>query len=119
MLLSICIPHYNRWRHLLVVLESIRRQDYPHLEVIVSDDCSTDESEQKIQGYLERVRSDSPIAFTYIRQPSNLGYDANLRASMEAASGDYLFILGNDDALPGPDVMSRLAVRFSAVTIRW
>lgn len=108
MLVSICIPQYNRSRYLLVVLESIRRQDYPDIEVVISDDCSTDDSERVIPEYVAGVGKDCDVRFRYIRQKKNLGYDANLRASMAGATGDYLFLLGNDDALPNPDSISRL-----------
>ena len=40
MLISICIPQYNRVKYLLVVLDSIRAQNYSEIEVIISDDCS-------------------------------------------------------------------------------
>ncbi len=109
MLISICIHHYNRSRYLLSVLESIRTQDYPEVEVIVSDDCSTDDSGEAIPAYLAEVQDSTQVRFKYIRQPKNLGYDGNLRAALGAGEGEYLFVLGNDDALPAKDTVSRLA----------
>ena len=93
MKISLCIPHYNRIEFLQVVLDSIAAQTYQDLEVIVSDDCSSDDSERI------DVNEDLRVPLIYERQKSNIGYDANLRRSMELASGDYLFVLGNDDAL--------------------
>ncbi|MCX5720884.1 MAG: glycosyltransferase family 2 protein [Nitrospirae bacterium] len=109
MLISICIPHYNRAEYLLVVLDSIRRQDYVAVEVIISDDASTDESEHVIPAYIASLKGQCPVRFRYIRQPKNLGYDANLRASWGAAEGEYLFTLGNDDALSSENALSQLA----------
>lgn len=109
MLISICIPHYNRSKYLIAVLESIRTQDYPYLEVIISDDCSTDDSQKAIPAYIASVKGKGGPVFRYIRQEKNLGYDGNLRAALGAANGEYLFILGNDDALSSEDSMSRLA----------
>lgn len=109
MLISVCIPHYNRAQYLLVVLESIRVQDYSDVEVIISDDCSSDDSEELIPRYIKSIEGSTPVRFNYIRQARNLGYDGNLRASLDAAHGDYLFVLGNDDALPEPNTLSRLA----------
>lgn len=103
---SICIPHYNRSRHLLAVLESIRGQDHP-CEVVVSDDCSTDDSACVVPAYIEEVGEGGRVRFRYLRRERNGGYDVNLRASMAAALGDYLLLLGNDDALRGPDAVSR------------
>jgi len=108
-LISICIPHYNRVQHLLVVLDSIVSQDYSDIEVIISDDCSVDDSSKVIPEYIVGSVPQSRIRFTYIRQLKNLGYDGNLRAALAAAQGEYLFILGNDDALAKPTTITRLA----------
>ena len=108
MLISVCIPHYNRSKHLLAVLESIATQDHPDVEVIISDDCSTDDSVAVIPRYIQSVGATSHVKFVYLRQPTNLGYDGNLRASLSAASGEYLFILGNDDALANDKTLSNL-----------
>ena len=48
------------------------------------------------------------VPLIYERQKSNIGYDANLRRSMELASGDYLFVLGNDDALNDHQAIDQL-----------
>ena len=82
MLISICIPHYNRSKYLLVVLESIRDQDYTTTEVIISDDNSTDDSVYLIPEYIAALEGRTPIKFRFIRQPKNLGYDGNVRASL-------------------------------------
>lgn len=108
MLISICIPHFNRVQHLLVVLDSILCQDHPDIEVVISDDCSTDESAGVIPAYISSRSAGSQVRFTYIRQQRNLGYDGNLRAALAAGAGDYLFILGNDDALAYPDTIKNL-----------
>ena len=105
MRISICIPQYNRCAHLKACIDSLRAQSYRDLEVVVSDDGSTDGSQIEIPKYLER----SGLRYQYIQQPRNLGYDANLRASLAAGSGDYLFILGNDDALPESDTLAKVA----------
>lgn len=109
---SICIPHYNnRSQFLLAVLESVSSQDYSDVEVIISDDCSTDDSEHVIPLYIEKQKSQhNLVEFRYIRQQKNLGYDDNLRASMEAATVYYLFLIGNDDALATNKTLSQLAI---------
>jgi glycosyltransferase involved in cell wall biosynthesis len=110
MLISVCIPQYNRSKYLLAVLESIRVQDYPEVEVIISDDCSTDDSLVVIPKYIAEVQGTTHVRFNYLRQPRNLGYDGNLRAALDAGQGEYLFMLGNDDALPDKNTLSSLAV---------
>lgn len=109
MLISVCIPHYNRSRYLMAVLESIRIQDHPAVEVIISDDCSSDDSQEVIPRYIAALDGSTHVRFDYIRQAKNLGYDGNLRAALAAGRGEYLFVLGNDDALPESDTLSKLA----------
>jgi hypothetical protein len=105
MRISVCIPQYNRCAHLLVALESIRAQTYGNVEVVVSDDGSTDESRTAIPEYLAR----SGMNYQYIQQEKNLGYDANLRAALAGATGEYLFILGNDDVIHAPTTLAEIA----------
>lgn len=110
-MISICIPHYNRAKYLLAVLESIKAQNYRPIEIIISDDCSKDESESAIRGYIDRHEKDGKdplLQFRYIRQSTNLGYDGNTRAALATGKGDYLFLLGNDDALSDPQAIERL-----------
>lgn len=95
MKISICIPQYNRIAFLVKNLEIISRQTYKNIEVVISDDGSTDATEATI---LNMQRS-YPYPIIYHRNPQNLGYDRNLRQSVELASGTYCFILGNDDSL--------------------
>lgn len=93
--ISICIPQYNRINYLIRVLESIRHQTYKNIEILISDDFSSDSTQSEILNYL----SNFDLDLKYFRQDKNIGYDANLRFSMGMASGDYLLILGNDDSL--------------------
>lgn len=101
MKISICIPQYNRIAFLLKSLDIIKQQSYPHLEIVISDDCSTDNTEQEItklaQGYKYPV--------IYNRNAKNLGYDRNYRKCIELAGGDYVMVIGNDDTVnPSYDI---------------
>jgi len=99
MKISICIPQYNRIAFLLKNLEWIAKQNYSDIEVVISDDCSKDNTDIEIRKLIPTYKY--PII--YKRNEKNLGYDGNLRQSMELATGDYCFILGNDDTLNEPN----------------
>jgi glycosyltransferase involved in cell wall biosynthesis len=101
MRISICIPQYNRIAFLLKGLALIEQQTYPDIEVIVSDDCSTDDTEQKITALIPVYK----FPLVYKRNDKNLGYDRNFRQSIEMASGQYIITIGNDDTInPAYDV---------------
>lgn len=95
MKLSLCIPQYNRIIFLQKNLDWIAQQNYPNLEVIVSDDCSTDDTEKIISEKIPKY----PYPLIYHRFHVNQGYDRNFRRCMELASGDYCIVLGNDDSI--------------------
>src|SRR5688572_21985126 len=105
MKISLCIPQYNRIQFLLKNLEILAEQTYSDVEIVISDDCSTDDTEQQIKALQGNYRY--PII--YSRNPTNYGYDRNLRRSMELATGEYCFVLGNDDSLNFPEALDMLA----------
>ena len=98
---SICIPQYNRINFLKQSLDLLQGQSHPNFDVIISDDCSTDNTEEVIKG-LKLIYS---FPIIYHRFNTNHGYDRNLRKSMELATGDYCFVIGNDDTLAHNDVL--------------
>lgn len=105
MTISICIPHYNRIQYLIKSLEILELQNYNTFEVVISDDCSTDNTKEMIEKYI----STSKLQIVYHRFKLNQGYDRNFRKSIELAKGDYCFILGNDDTLANENVLIELA----------
>src|SRR6266850_5312706 len=104
MKISICFPQYNRIEYLLKSLEIISCQTYGEIEVCISDDCSTDNTIGEIEKL--RLRYKYPIVLDKFDR--NQGYDRNLRRSMELATGDYCFTLGNDDTLNDIGCIERL-----------
>ncbi|SNZ06178.1 Glycosyl transferase family 2 [Persephonella hydrogeniphila] len=89
---SIIIPTYNRANYLPQAIESALAQDYPNLEVIVSDNCSTDETPEVVKKYMSDKR------FKYFRNKENIGMIRNWRKALyECATGDWAIILSDDD----------------------
>src|SRR5437762_13193830 len=73
--ITIGIPHYKQRRHLEVVLASLFAQEYEAFEILVSDDCSPDDSKET----LPPILAASGKAFRYYAQPKHPGYDGNVR----------------------------------------
>jgi glycosyltransferase involved in cell wall biosynthesis len=93
--ISICIPQYNRIEYLKIALAYLENQAYRDIEVCISDDASTDST----RGFIMAHQKEYKYPLLYYRFSENKGYDRNLRKSLEMATGDYCFILGNDDTL--------------------
>jgi glycosyltransferase involved in cell wall biosynthesis len=109
-LVSICIPAYNAERFIAATLESALAQDYPHFEIIVSDDCSTDRTLEILSDYAH-------TGVQVISQPRNLGMHANWNAVIRASNGKYVCKLDADDLLEHSYVSSMLQVMEDHQTI--
>lgn len=100
-LLSICIPTWNRAQFLKLSLDSIKEQlsdiDNSRLEILVSDNCSTDSTPELVRNYM-----DAGMPIKYNRNNENKGYDGNFLKCIQLAVGKYILLLGDDDILlPG------------------
>jgi glycosyltransferase involved in cell wall biosynthesis len=89
-LASVVISSYNYGRFLPDAIDSALGQTYPHTEVIVVDDGSTDHSREVIAGYGRRV---VPLL------KENGGQASAFNAGLRASRGDVVFFLDSDDAL--------------------
>lgn len=92
--LSIVIPTYNREVYLKETLDCIVKQINSSIEIVVSDNCSSDNTEEMIS-----VFKKSNSCITYTRLPENMGFDKNLLNGLKHASGDYCWIFSSDDLI--------------------
>ncbi|WMJ01560.1 glycosyltransferase [Pseudomonas chlororaphis subsp. aurantiaca] len=94
-LVSIAIVAFNP-RFFSAALHSALDQTYANLEIVVCDDCRTDE----IQRLVDEARSVYPAAnLRYVRNPRRLGFQQNILRCFEEATGDYIKFLCDDDRL--------------------
>ena len=91
-LISIALCTYNGERFLEEQVESILAQTYKNLEIIVVDDCSTDETTDIVNVYAEK---DSRIKL--FRNEVNLGFNKNFERALGLTSGEYIAICDQDD----------------------
>jgi glycosyltransferase involved in cell wall biosynthesis len=92
-LVTIAIPTYNRAdSYLPQALRCALRQTYPNLEIIVSDNASTDRTQTLV------TRIDDPRV-RYFRHETNIGQTNNINSCIERATGEYLLILHDDDEI--------------------
>src|SRR5919199_804996 len=91
-LVSVVIPCYNQAHFLREAIESVLEQTYPHFEIVVVDDGSTDNTSEVASGYYpsEKVR--------LLRQ-ENKGLSAARNAGLAESGGEYVVFLDADDRL--------------------
>ena len=103
-LVSVCIITYNSSNTILETLDSVLAQTYPHLELLVSDDCSSDDTISICRSWFESHGSHFERVELLIRE-KNGGVAANLNTVINAAKGEWLKTLAGDDILL-PDCVS-------------
>ncbi len=92
-LVTVGIPSYNRPLTLERTIKSIINQTYQNLEIIISDNCSTDEKVDDIIRFY--CAQDDRI--TYIKKEKNLGATKNFSSLLKVASGEYFMWMADDD----------------------
>lgn len=90
---SIIIPIYNALNYIEECLSSVFRQTYPHIEIIVIDDASTDNSAELVENILKK----SPFPFCLIKQNENRGVSVARNTGINKAEGEYIYLLDADD----------------------
>ena len=96
-LLTVAIPTWNRAAFLKLNLDQLTPQllglVHP-VEILVSDNCSSDESRDVVLSFTQKG-----IPIRYIRNAENIGSDQNIAQCFNEAAGQYVLILGDDDFL--------------------
>jgi glycosyltransferase involved in cell wall biosynthesis len=103
MKVSICIPTFNQSQYVSQAIKSAFDQTLQPYEIIVSDDCSTDDTAAVLKALSEEI----PI-LKVISQEHNLGIAKNTDSCLRSASGDFIVRLDSDDYL-APDYLNTLA----------
>ncbi len=89
---SVLISVYNQIPFLKKALESALNQDYPNIEIIIGDDCSTDGN---VEAFIEKYKDPR---IKYFRNEQNLGVSGNYKRMLAThSSGVYAIVLNADD----------------------
>lgn len=107
---SVCIPAYNRARHLSDLLDSVLAQEYKDFDIVICEDRSPER--EKIAGIVGHYSAKHPGVIRYFENEKNLGYDGNIRNLVAKATGAFCFFMGNDD------IMCKGALAIAADVIR-
>ena len=100
-LVTVMIPCFNQRKYVVDAINSVLVQDYPNLEIVVSDDASTDGTDLLLKEYGKEN------SFLYYRNKNNIGRLANYRKTLrERVSGEYVINLDGDDMLVCSDYIS-------------
>ena len=107
-LISVLIPNFNYVKYVATAVDSALAQTYPNVEVVVSDNCSTDGAWE----LLDERYGDDPRVRLY-RNATNIGMARNFDRLLELARGRYVMCLSSDDFL-FPQHLAQLEAGFAS-----
>ncbi|WP_052330901.1 glycosyltransferase [Planktothrix agardhii] len=113
-LFSIIIPTRQRHDTLKYSIQSVIQQSYTNFELIVMDNCSSPETHEVVVSFSdERIK--------YYRSPERLAMADNWELGLSYATGEYIFILGDDDGLmpDGIKIASNFIQEYNLKVISW
>lgn len=90
-LVSIVMPSYNTGKFIAASIESVMKQTYTNWELIIVDDCSTDNTDEVVEHYLFDKR------VNYIKNETNKGAALSRNKALAEAKGKYIAFLDSDD----------------------
>lgn len=100
MFISVVVVTYNSSKYIIETLNSVLLQTYSDIELIISDDCSTDCTQDICVKWLEQYR-ERFIDAKFVQTPTNKGICGNYNHALRFANGDWIkFIAGDDILLP-------------------
>lgn len=100
-LVSIVTPTYNCGKFIAETIESVQAQTYPNWEMIIVDDCSSDNTKEIVEQYL---KTDSRIQYHCLEKNSGAAVARN--TALQFAKGRWIAFLDSDD-LWSPDKLER------------
>lgn len=98
-LVSVVVITYNSEKTIIDTLESIRKQTYQMLELVVSDDCSKDNTIKIVNRWIEKNKERFQNV-AVVETKKNTGVTANCNRGIRKAKGKYIQLIAGDDMLP-------------------
>ncbi len=114
-ILTIAIPTYNRAHILAEMLSQLQfsiKGFEGQVEVIISDNCSSDDTPQVVEKWI--AQQDSELAIRSIRQKENIGVSRNIVFLLYESTSDYFVFLGDDDQF-APESLPRVLTLLSEI----
>jgi glycosyltransferase involved in cell wall biosynthesis len=97
-LVSVIIPTYNRAKYIVSAMDSVFKQIYRPIELIVIDDGSTDDTAEVVKSWEQSIDQEPWFTFQYIFQ-DNQGATVARNLGLKIAKGEYIQFLDSDDIL--------------------
>jgi alpha-1,3-rhamnosyltransferase len=97
-LVSVIVLSYRSVETIIETLESIKRQTYKNIELIITDDCSPDNTVEVVQKWVDENKG-ILTCIKLVTTDKNTGIPGNINRALKEASGDYVKLIAADDLM--------------------
>lgn len=111
-LFSVLVLCYKNTKLLYSMLDSILEQNYPNIELIVSDDCSEDFNVNEVTEYISTHKSNNISNFCVLKNDKNLGTVKHISEAYKKVNGEYFVFTAADDRFSSMTAISDYAQLF-------
>lgn len=115
LLVSIIVLSYKNYHYIYEALESILIQDYPNIEVIISNDGSDDFDKSAIEKYFKKNINGNIKNVVINNNSKNVGTVKNVNGAIKLSKGKYILMFAADDAIYNSKVVSRFVDAFKSL----
>lgn len=120
---SIILTNYNSEEYIYQALDSIIRQDYKNIELIITDDCSKKFDKKEIVQYINQ-KSKKIQNVNFLINKKNIGTVKTLNKAIKMTTGDYILFFAADDKLANNKVISNFIkyfdeTNYNIITSQW
>lgn len=121
---TVILTNYNGEQYIFDALDSIFIQDYPNIQLIITDDASTSFNQLSIEKYIARHKRENIKNVQILANKKNLGTVKTLNNALKKATGEFVLFFASDDQLADRCVLSNFCSAFKnkrkeIVTSQW
>lgn len=114
-LFSFAILSYNNFHYIYEAVDSVLKQTYSPIELLISNDGSPDFKEKELREYIERRKGSNIVRIDIHNNERNLGTVRNVESVRKRACGEFIMYMAADDALYDETVLQRYVNEFDRV----
>lgn len=105
-LFTVCVTHYRQMKFVFNAIDSVLKQDYPNIELLVADDGSDDFDKKAVEKYIKENKKDNIKKVKVLANQKNIGTVKNLNNAIKNSTGQYITFFAADDELSNEKVIS-------------
>lgn len=113
-LITVVILTYKHGEYLLKTIDSVLKQDYSDIEIIIAEDGDPSFDKDKIEGYLKDNSRNNIKRIVFSINKDNVGTVKNINNAIKKSCGEYIKVIAGDDTYPCKDVFSKQIATLSS-----